>query len=311
MNFSQTLARWTVLLTLAITPAFAGPDVAPDPKSIPPITKEPVHIDQEFFTEFSYVAPGNMRQGNADIGNVEETTVTARYLIQPMIKNVGILRLGGEYFRASYTLPNAAKLPNTLQSGAAIIGFDTQIGDHWLFRIDAMPGVYSDFDDISWDDVNVPVVLGGSYLVNKDLQIFFGLSIDPWREWVALPGAGLRWKFAENWTLNAIPPKPRIEYQATKQLTIFAGADFKTGTFRSGEQFGSNHGEGQKLNNTVISYTEIRTGAGISYNILPTLTLDLEGGAMLYRDIDFHRADLHIRTNEPAAYGQIGLKGTF
>ncbi|PTY03384.1 hypothetical protein DB346_05750 [Verrucomicrobia bacterium LW23] len=311
MNFSKTLAQWTVLLAVAVAPAFAGPDVAaPDPKKIPSITKEPMHIDQEFFVETSYVGEAKMKQGDAGIGKVDESTVTARYILMPMIENVGILRLGGEYNRYSFGLPSAAKIPNTLYNANAIIGLDTQLGDNWLFRLDVMPGIYTDNDGISWDDVNVPVVLGGSYLVNKDLQIFFGLSIDPWREWIAIPGAGLRWKFADQWVLNAIPPKPRIEYLASKQLTVFAGADFRSSTFRSSEDFGNTHGEG-KLNNTPISYTEIRTGAGVSWNILPTLTLDLEAGAMVYRDFDFHRADFHIRNDEVAPYGTLGIKGTF
>jgi hypothetical protein len=87
------------------------------------------------------------------------------------------------------------------------------------------------------------------------------------------PGLGVRWRFAPEWTLNAVMPKPRLEYAPNKNVTFYGGADLRGSTFRTGEGFGTLRSRRQRLNHAVISYTEIRTGAGVDFNLSPELKL--------------------------------------
>lgn len=276
------------------------------------IEKSNVRIAQETNLSYSYVGAADVKQGDAKLGNVSSQTSDLKYVISPEIKEGLLFRGGVEWERYSFSLPDAAPLPNTLQSTNLIIGFDIQLADQWLMRVEAAPGFYSDFVDLSSRDINVPVIIGASYLVNKDLQWVFGLSIDTWRSNPVLPGAGVRWKFADQWVLNFILPKPRIEYELEKNVTLFGGADMKGGTYMVNGDFGKSHGKGHgNLNQTVVEYSEVRLGGGVAWKPIPFLTVEAETGAVVMREFNFSRADTKMHSDEAAPYGQIALSGSF
>ncbi len=274
------------------------------------VQKSDVRIAQETNLSYSYVGAADVKQGDAKLGNLSSQTTDLKYVISPEIKEGLLFRGGVEWERYSFSLPDNAPLPNTLQSTNVIIGVDIQLADQWLMRIEAAPGFYSDFVDLSSRDINVPVIIGASYLVNKDLQWVFGLSIDTWREYPVLPGAGVRWKFADQWVLNFILPKPRIEYELEKAVTLFAGADMKGGTYMVNGDFGKSHGRGN-LNQTVVEYSEARLGAGVAWKPIPFLTLEAETGAVVMREFNFSRADTKMHADGAAPYGQVALSGSF
>jgi len=267
-------------------------------------------VSSEFVLENSYVGDTTMKMGTAGIGKVDEINNHFRYVMSRQISQGSFLRLGLDAERFSFGLPNGAPLPNTLQSTAVVIGADIELADSWLMRAEISPGIYSDFKDISGDDVDVPMIVGASYLVNENLQWAFGISIDPRRDMPVLPGAGVRWKFADQWTLNFILPKPRLEYEASEKLTLYAGGDIKSGSYRVDQNFGTNHGR-PNLNNASVDYTEVRGGVGMSWRICPTLRVEVEGGGMVYRQFDYHDAGFHLKNNGIAPYGQLALKANF
>ncbi|PAW79560.1 MAG: hypothetical protein B9S32_03210 [Verrucomicrobia bacterium Tous-C9LFEB] len=274
------------------------------------IQKSDVRIAQETNLSYSYVGAADIKQGDAKLGDISSQTTDLKYVISPEIKDGLLFRGGVEWERYSFGLPDAAPLPNTLQSTNLIIGFDIQIADQWLMRVEAAPGFYSDFVDLSSRDINVPVIIGGSYLVNKDLQWVFGLSIDMWREYPVLPGAGVRWKFADQWVLNFILPKPRIEYELEKAVTLFVGGDMKGGTYMVNGDFGKNHGRGN-LNQTVVEYSEVRIGGGVAWKPIPFLTFEAQTGAVVMREFNFSRADTSMKSDGAAPYGEVALSGSF
>jgi hypothetical protein len=125
-----------------------------------------------------------------------------------------------------------------------------------------------------------------------------------------LPGIGLRWKFATDWVLNGVPPTPRIEYSMTKSLTLYAGADLRSSSYRMGDDFGRSHGIPQ-LDDAVVDYTEIRVGAGATWKINSVVTMQIESGCVLVDQFDFHRDDVRFRSTETPPYGGISLKAAF
>ncbi|GAB4243852.1 MAG: hypothetical protein OHK005_08440 [Candidatus Methylacidiphilales bacterium] len=275
-----------------------------------------VRVDQlldaaghEYEASFSYVGATNAKRLN-DLGDVTEINSSIYYATTfPVAKNASI-RTGVAWDRFSFGLPAApAFISNTLQSVALVLGSDLQLSEKWLIRAELQPGIYSDFEDITFDDVNCLFILGGTYIVNPDLQWFFGVSVDPRRKLPVFPGVGVRWKFHRQWTLMALFPKPRIEYAPTEQWTLFVGGEAKGGTFTVSENFGTMNGV-PSLNNDPVEYVEFRTGAGVSYKFSRALTAEIEGGYVPYRKWDYARAGESIKA-EGAPYVQISVTGRF
>jgi len=272
--------------------------------------ESPAELSHELDSEHSYVGGVKMKVGAISIGHINEQASGLRYVLSRSVSDHVLLRLGAGWRRFSFGLPAAAPLPNTLQSANAVVGGDLELSDEWLMRMEIEPGIYSDFKDISSDDVNAPLTLGFSYLVNEDLQWVFGASVDARRNIPFLPGAGVRWNFADRWTLMLIPPRPRIEFELADTLKLYGGADILTGTYQVARDFGNNHGR-PNLNNTSLDYTEIRLGAGASWKTKPGFVVEVDGGYMVYQEFDFHTADTKIESDGGAPYGQIALRAAF
>jgi hypothetical protein len=197
-----------------------------------------------------------------------------------------------------------------LQADNLVIGLDTQLSDSNLNRGEVQPGVYNTgFDDLS-DDFNAPFVAGGSYIFSPNLQLVLGVSVDIERKYPVVPAAGIRWKMASQWLLDAVLPTPRLEFEMNGSLTLYVGANLKQANYRVDDDFGDNTGNA-RLNHAVLTYTEIRTGAGIDWKISPVVTLTGEVGYQPYREFDFYRADVRYHEDGGAPYGMISLHGAF
>jgi hypothetical protein len=274
----------------------------------------PTHskLETSFETDvdYSYVGDARTNLGHGRTGELSEQSVGARFVVAPRWGEGPIYRFGLGFQRFSFGLPSLAPLPNTLQSATVIVGADLQVFNSWLVRIEAEPGIYSDFRDVSSSDFNVPFIIGGSYIAGADLQWILGLSVDVNRRYPVIPAIGVRWSFADRWVLDAVLPSPRLEYEWKKGWTLYAGADFKDGTYRVSNTFGNAHDDSH-LNSAIVEYDEIRVGAGTSWKASKDFTLEVEGGYLPYREFDFHRAGTSFRNETGAAYGQMSISGRF
>lgn len=268
-----------------------------------------INITHEINAKASFVDSATTKLYGNDVGDVSEIHSSIDYVLSPEVTKNFLPRIGASWERFDFNHDGTIPLPNKLQATGAVVGFDATLNDEWLLRFEAKPGIYSDFKDIDMNDVNVPFVVGASWLVDTDLQVFFGMSVDLFREYPVLPGVGVRWEFAEDWTLMLVPPEPRIIYSIEKDLHIYAGFDIKGMNARVNDSFGSSRGRND-LNSAVLNLTEIRTGAGATYKVMDSIALNLEGGYMVYRRYDFYRASFHLNS-EPAPYVQMSVTGTF
>ena len=230
-------------------------------------------------------------------------------MISPQITQDLLLRFGAEWGRFSFDTPQAGALPHALQQFNAVMGFDYQLADRWLMRGEIQPGIYGDSRQTGWRSFDAPLFLGGVYLQDADLQWFFGLRIDVKSEIPVFPALGVRWKFADVWTLNFQLPNPRMEYDVGDKLKAYVGAEIKAGTYVVGDTFGADHGIPQ-LNNATVDYTEVRSGPGFSWEIRPTLTLEVDAGYMFYRRWDFFDQHVHL-DSRPAPYLQLACHARF
>jgi hypothetical protein len=267
-------------------------------------------LSGEFTAEATYVGEGDVQRGAKSVRDIEEIDSDIRLVLTPRTK-FGVLRLGAEWERFSFGLPENAALPNTLQSFSAIFGLDMQFSDSIIVRAEAQPGLYnSGLGHLFWDNFNMPFIIGGTYIYSPNLQLVLGVSVDVERKYPVLPAAGIRWKIAPQLLLDAVLPKPRLQYEITKDVSLYAGATVKEATFRVDDQFGDSHGI-PRLNHALVTYSEIRTGGGVDWKISPTVTFTGEVGYQPYRDFDFYRAEVRYHQDGGAPYGMISLHGTF
>ena len=221
-----------------------------------------------------------------------------------------LFRLGIEWQRYDFNAPHRLTVPDKLQSLALVVGADFQIGEAWLFRLEATPGFYHGGTELSADGFNVPVLFGGSYFVNADLQFVAGIELDVNRKYPVLGAIGVRWKFAPKFVLNAVLPTPRLEYSFSKSLAGYIGADLRETTYRMDNDFARTRRQ-RKLNNAVVDYTQIRIGAGATWNINSTFTLEAESGVVAFHELNYHRAEVGVKSDGYPAYGGISLKAAF
>lgn len=276
-----------------------------------PVSSEPSDpIAYEFDVQAAYIGDGDVERGLREINDFDETNTLIRFLVLPSTK-VGILRLGAEWERYDFGIPGRARLPDVLQSVSIIVGLDTKFSDSLLFRIEAHPGYFgTDFDDFESEDFNSPFIAGGTYLYSSTLQFVFGVGVDIEGRYPVLPGGGLRWRFAPRWVLNAVLPTPRLEFELNRNMTLYGGLEVRSKTFRVGENFGSARGQ-PRLDSAVLSYTEVRTGAGFEWKLSDTCRVTAEGGYLPYRTFDYHRADSRYESESGAPYAMVSFHAGF
>jgi hypothetical protein len=265
-------------------------------------------LSGEYVINETYVGNGDVQRGQHVLRDFDENDILLRFVLTPRIK-LGVLRLGAEWERFSFGFSDRAPLPDTLQAVSLVLGLDTQLSDSILLRFQAQPGFYGT-DNFESQDVNVPFVIGGTYIYSPNLQFVLGIGVDVDRKYPVLPGGGVRWKIARQWVLNAVLPTPRLEFQLNKALTFYAGGTVKETNFRVGDRFGSTRGI-PRLNQAVLTYGEIRTGAGADWKVSPVITLSAEAGYQPYRDFDFYRANVRYHQDGGAPYGTISVHGEF
>lgn len=329
----HTLRLALTFLCAAALPAFAGTgsskNVVSSSKNPGPIVEVNPAPTISFEAEISdtYVGEGDVERGGFSVHDFEENDFLARLVFTPRVK-FGILRLGGAYERFDFGIDAndqirngiiggnrrfflAPELPDSLEAANFVVGLDTEFTDSWLIRIEAHPGWYGAGGHLfDGDNFRVPFIAGTTYVYSSTLQFTLGVGVNFEGKYPVLPGGGIRWQFAPNWVLNAVVPNPRLEFEATKNLTIYGGAVIKSETFRVGDNFGDLAGD-SRLNNARLSYSEIRTGGGIDWKITPQITFSLEGGFVPYRSFDYYQPHVHYKQDGGAPYGGIALRAAF
>ena len=294
----------SVLLVLAALIFVTGPALSEDSNgSFWPLSGE-------FSADATYVGEGTVQRGSKRVSDFDEIDSDILVLLTPRTK-FGVLRLGAEWQRYSFGFPEGTALPNTLQSFSTLIGLDMQLSDSIIVRAEGQPGLYdSGLGHLNWDDFNLPFLVGGTYIFSPNVQLILGVSVDVERKYPVIPAAGLRWKISPQWLLNAVLPTPRLEYEMNRYLSLYAGANMKEASYRVDDDFGDSHGI-SRLNHAIVTYSEIRTGAGFDWKISPSVTFTGEVGYQPYRDFDFYRAEVRYHQDGGAPYGTISLHGAF
>jgi hypothetical protein len=267
-------------------------------------------VSHELTMEYSWVGAADLHRGDTNYKNINEQQSVLNYVLAPQVSRDWLLRFGAQWESYYFGGTGTAPLPDVLQQLNAVIGCDYQFWDQWIVRLELRPGIYcTSFRDIDDNVFDMPVVLGGTYLSSPDVQWVFGVLVD-WRsQFPVLPAPGVRWQFADRWTLYGIFPKPRIQYQLTDEVDLYVGLGFAVGTYTVPKNFGTQHGI-VKLNGATVDYFEYRTGAGASWKPRPNISIEAEVGALLGRWISYVDKDVILRS-QPAPYVQVACRANF
>jgi hypothetical protein len=268
-------------------------------------------LSYQFDAETSFFGKGDANAGSRNYGEISEISSSASFVLSAQIRESALLRLGVEWQRYSFNPDAGAPIPDALYSLNLAIGADVQISPAVLLRIEAHPGIYTDWSNISWQDFNVPFEIAGTYFVSSNLLFIAGVYVDVNADTPVFPVLGVHWKVSDKWVIEGVPPRPQLQYLLSDQVTLFAGADLRQTTYRVGEHFGQSSGI-RKLNDAILEYSEIRAGAGLTWKVTKFVDLDVEGGCTPYRRFEFPRADgFKVKSEDLVPYLRVALSAKF
>jgi hypothetical protein len=268
-------------------------------------------LSYDLEAESSFFGRGSANAGSTNFGNITEISSSASFVLSAQVRDTILLRLGVEWQRYSFSPEARAPVPDSLQGLDLAIGADIQVAPALLLRIGAHPGIYSEFQGVSWQDVNVPFEVVGTYFVSSDLLFIGGVYVDVDSDIPVFPIVGVHWKVSDKWVIEGIAPRPQLQYLLSDKATLFAGADLREATFRVDEQFGQAR-DIPKLNDAILDYFELRAGAGLTLKVSKNVSLDFEGGCTPYRRFEYPRADgFKVKSEDLVPYLRIGLSAKF
>ena len=268
-----------------------------------------VGLKQSSLAEFSYVANSDIKSGTVNLGEIDTAQFRVRYGISKPVSETYSWRVGIEYDRLSFGVPGGAFLPNTLQSTAVNLGNTWRVGDKWALQFEADPGLYSDFEDLDWEDLNAPLSFRALYFHRPNLIWTLAVIGNVKSEFPVIGGIGARWLPTERLTVDVILPRPQVAYRVSDSLTVFAGGEFKGGGYRVAEDFGSRLGRAD-LNDQDVFYREARTGAGFKWKMFEKVVAVIEGGWVIDRRFTYVDRDLQLN-GDGAGYFQIAVRGSY
>jgi hypothetical protein len=264
----------------------------------------------ELGLDYGYVASANL---SGAAGSMSEQSGEIAVLASRRIDEglVGIVGGSWQTFAYNFTADNSPTfpLPDNLQALALILGVDAELSEDWYMRIQIEPGVYGAWQQLGWNQVNIPGVAAFTNIVDEDFQWFIAVRADVFNFFPVIPIPGFRWQFAKDWLFNGSAPKPTIDWKATEDITVFAGGDILNLNARLPEsQTGTVNNK--NVDGALVNYFEARVGAGVSWAVTPEISLQFEGGAMVWRTFDLPRLNTSVGSTV-APYGQVSLRGQF
>ena len=102
---------------------------------------------------------------------------------------------------------------------------------------------------------------------------------------------------------------PRLTYSPNKLWKFHVGAEMNGVMFRTGNSFSTDTSL-SRYNDTLGSYSEIKTGAGLSYQFSRNISAGLDAGYSLNRQITYTNNDERVDLGS-APYAGISLRMSF
>jgi hypothetical protein len=259
--------------------------------------------------EFSHSTDAALNRGNTVLGDLDASWLRAGYSVRFDTSPSYSWSVGLQWDHARFDAPAGAPVPEDIYGLSVRLISNWRVNERWFVRSDLRPGLYTDFEDISGGDFNVPVTVAVGYEVNPDLQVLFAVNVDLRREFPVVGGPGVIWRFADGWRLSLLIPRPQIEFTASESVTVFAGGELRATAIRVAEDFGTTVGN-PVLNDDQVTYRELRVGGGVRWDLNRLFRLTVEGGYALDRRFEFDRGNV-LLNGDGAPYFTVGVSGSY
>ena len=122
------------------------------------------------------------------------------------------------------------------------------------------PGVHSDFDALSGDDLWLSGSVVGEYLYQEDLTFVLGLGVgEDFGDVQAFPIVGARWQATDAIMANLVFPRPKVTYTVSEDLKLFVAGE------PTGGQWNVSH---QTRTDYDLEQEGYRVGLGGEYQVM-------------------------------------------
>jgi hypothetical protein len=244
-----------------------------------------------------------------DLGDVSVQNVSASFSRDIKPGDSTTLTVGGA---ASFNFIDAGPgipLPDRLGEVTLNAGILHHFSRRWIAAAYARPGWYGDMENFDGDAFTVPAIAVISFIQSPSLIWRAGVGVNPFGDNIVLPVIGVNWKFAGDWTFNIGFPRLGVTWRACHALDLYGAVGFQGGSYRITEDLGPAP-RGDRLDNTCVTYREIRVGVGADCNVTEKIKLTAEAGVMADRRFDFHDRGYKLK-GDPAPYATFAIACNF
>jgi len=190
------------------------------------------------------------------------------------------LTLGGGYTLKQLDAPADVALPRNLHNLYIEAGANYRISKRSFATLKLYPGLSSDFEAITGDDLRMPVLALGGYSFDNGITLVGGLVFRVgYHAANLIPAIGISYQPNERWRVDLIAPRPGVTYIASRQVRLFVAGDFAS------DEYGLHD---RSLGANVIRYRDYKVMGGVDYLPQPALRLSGAVGYAFGRNFDFY-----------------------
>jgi hypothetical protein len=307
----RPLISFLVLAALPVA-AIAGTEASsPADKTIQPaVTGETPLTNIIETTDYGFHQDMKRGSGNLEVEH-NNFQIDHRFPINlidwPNVQNgQWFLRVGADCERFDFSIHNETRLPDTLQSIAGDLALEYRVNGKIAFLAETRPGVYfqQKINSGSFDSpTNIATVIplfGGD-----KVYVIGGVTISCLSRYPVFPIGGILWHINDKWDLRGYLPNPRLVYSVSNNVEVYTGAELVGGAYKT-----DNHSiTPVKLSGAVVTYDEVRAGAGVTWTAKP-VTFDFGAGYTVQSEFDYSRAGESFDTH-PAPYVRLTARLDF
>lgn len=310
--FSETmmLKARLALISFALVSVFAatsaaggGPVKEPSSGNSSPLIAHKV--------EFRAAGLSRADLASGEGSSLSERYVRADYTVLMPLSESWFVRGGAGWGAFYFDFDGTDRFPDALHRISLSLGIGTKVSDKLTVLVSASPGIYSDLEDVSWDDFDVNGFAAAQWKWVENFELVAGARFAPHDKYPVLPVAGLKWRVNERWLVDAMYPRPAIVFKASDWLDLYAGMEIRGAIYRTSESFEGTTPGGRSLAGQWLDFSEQSAVLGAAFKVSRTAVIELEGGYVFRRKFDYDDAGYSEEAEEGALALQAGLNVKF
>ncbi|HIJ81321.1 MAG TPA: hypothetical protein HPP76_06410 [Desulfuromonadales bacterium] len=275
-KISISLATITSLILLTLPAETLAEQESTASKSGEPARMKPATEWSSQFT-FGYLPSADLRE-RGDSAAIADYRLRAGRTIP--VNSSTSLTIGGGYGLKSIDAPAAAALPGTLHSVVLETGVSYRINERSFANLKLFPGLYSDFKDLTGDDVKMPLLALGGYTFDNGLTLTGGFIYRfGYHSMQFLPILGVSYQPGPQWRIDIVAPRPGVTYMHSRNLNLFLAGDFAS------DEYGIHD---STVSAGALKYRDYKVLCGVEYLPAAGTKVAVSTGYAFDRSIEFY-----------------------